>query len=875
MSAALQGWLWQAQLRAQPGRLAAAAAAIAIGVALALAIHLVNRSALDEFDAALATVNGEAQARVESRAGSFDERLWPRIAAAPEIAAASPVIEASFAIAAPGEAKAGQPGSGAAEGPRLRVIGIDPLRAARVTPTLLPSAEGADAGAGTELFADDAIFLSQRALELAGRRVGDPLTLLTAGGPVRLRIAGTVARAPADVALAVMDIGTMQWRLGWLGRLSRIDLRLAPGTSPAALAAPDALGLPADLIVTTPDASRQRMSNLSRAYRVNLTVLALVALFTGGFIVHSAMALAVARERSRLALLGVLGAGRGFLVRQVLGLGLIPGLAGALLGVLAGVAGARLLLAAVGGDLGGGYFAGSTPALSIDPSAMAGFGLAGLATAVVGSLASARRIARQPAARMLREGSADELPAARIPAALPLLLFGAGALLLAAPPLNGLPIAAYLTIALWLVAGIAILPRALAAAGRHLRGDGTARAGAIAWLAAQRVAAAPGSASAALGGIVAAVALASAMAIMVTSFRTSVDQWLGNVLPADLYGRIENAGPLDGIDAAAQARIAAITGAARVEFLHATRLILDPQRPPVALLARPIDASAPQQRLPVTGALRTPPAGATPVWVSEAVVDLYGWRPGDRVALPVPDKGAAPPVPDNGLAPPAPAEPAPFFVAGVWRDYARQHGAIVVDLDAWRRLAGEARVTDLAVWLAPDADEEAVAGEIRDALAGAATFELRSAATLRALSLTIFDRSFAATWALEAVAILVALFGVASAWSAEAIARRREFGMMRHLGVQPAAIVGQFAIEAAVLVAAAVCWGIALGAAIALVLVHWVNPQSFHWTMDIDWPAATLAGGAFGMIALAVVVAALAARQASSASPVRAVREDW
>src|SRR5690606_38237290 len=224
---------------------------------------------------------------------------------------------------------------GADDALRLRVVGIDPMRAARVTPALLPSVR--DGGAGTDLFADDAIFLSRRALELSGRQAGDRLALDTPSGPVELRIAGTLERAPAGVALAVMDIGTMQWRLGWLGRLSRIELRLAAGITPAMLSAPQALGLPADAIITTPDASRQRMSNLSRAYRVNLTVLALVALFTGGFIVHSAIALAVARERSRLALLAVLGASRGLLLRQVLGLGLLPGLAGALIGLSGGL----------------------------------------------------------------------------------------------------------------------------------------------------------------------------------------------------------------------------------------------------------------------------------------------------------------------------------------------------------------------------------------------------------------------------------------------------------------------------------------------------------------------------------------------------------
>jgi putative ABC transport system permease protein len=164
---------------------------------------------------------------------------------------------------------------------------------------------------------------------------------------------------------------------------------------------------------------------------------------------------------------------------------------------------------------------------------------------------------------------------------------------------------------------------------------------------------------------------------------------------------------------------------------------------------------------------------------------------------------------------------------------------------------------------------------LRDSLGPDRELSLRSAGTLREMSLKIFDRSFAATWALEAIAIVVALFGVASAWSAEALARKREFGMLRHLGVRPVDIVRQFAIEAGVLAGAAVAWGLVLGTAIALVLVHRVNPQSFHWTMDVDWPLVELGAGALALVALAVVVAALAARPISSLEPVRAVREDW
>ena len=153
MRVALAGWLWRAQFRAQPGRVLAATLAIAIGVALALAIHLVNRSALAEFDAALAVVNGEAQARIEAQTGSFDENLWPRIADSEGIAAASPVVEASYRVVSvirggtASDPGAGSPSSrthaadrpeldesGGGDARRLQILGIDVLRINAITP---------------------------------------------------------------------------------------------------------------------------------------------------------------------------------------------------------------------------------------------------------------------------------------------------------------------------------------------------------------------------------------------------------------------------------------------------------------------------------------------------------------------------------------------------------------------------------------------------------------------------------------------------------------------------------------------------------------------------------------------------------------------
>ena len=848
---ALLAWLWRVQVRTQPGRALTAVVAIAVGVALALAIHLVNRSALEEFATAMSTVNGDAQAQLRARAGSFDEQLYPRLAADASGASVSPVIDAVFALAdRPGET--------------LQVIGLDAFRAAGVTPALLPSAAaGEQPGAASPLFADDTVFLSNAALAALKLTEGGTLRLRAGTRTVALRIAGTLPRVAAGQPLAVMDLGAMQWRLGWLGRLSRLDLRFPEGSDVARIRARWQAMLPADVVWSTPDASRQRMSNLSRAYRVNLGMLAMVALLTGGYIVHATLALGVARQQRELALLGVLGARPRWLLAHVLGPALLLGTAGAALGTLAGIALAGALLAWVGGDLGGGYFAGSRPALALDASGLLAFATAGLGTALLGALAPALAVSRTPGARALRAGSVEETLRGRRGAAAwawPLGCFLFGAAALALPPLDGLPWPAYATIAAWLAGGIALVPRVVSASARGLALLASLRAaGPIAWLAAQRLRGAPASASAAMSGIVASVALAGAMAIMVSSFRDSVDRWLGAVLPADAYARIASGAATGAIDPALRERLAHAPGVARAEFSRSLALTLDPSRPPLVVVARPIDPRHPQRRLAITGEVRAAPPGALPVYASEAAADLYGWAPGSLVTLPLP--GAAP--------------TQRFFVAAIWRDYARQHGAVALDAGDYRALTGDATTSDVALWFDASSTPAAAIAALRDALSDIAGLELRTTGELRALSLRIFDRSFAVTYALEAIAIVVALFGAASAWTAEGLARVREFGVLRHLGLRRREVARLFATEAALQTGIAAAWGTVLGAIIAMVLVHRVNPQSFHWTMDLSWPIGLLVAAGLALLALGVGAALLAARSAMSAAPVRALREDW
>jgi putative ABC transport system permease protein len=251
-----------------------------------------------------------------------------------------------------------------------------------------------------------------------------------------------------------------------------------------------------------------------------------------------------------------------------------------------------------------------------------------------------------------------------------------------------------------------------------------------------------------------------------------------------------------------------------------------------------------------------------PVYVSEAMVDLYGARRGEALAALEPALGRG-----------------PFVVAGVWRDYVRQTGAVAIDQADYLRLTGDRRVNDVQLWLAPGASADGVQQAVRAAVAretgSEELVELASAAQVRNVSLRIFDRSFAVTYWLQAVAIAIGLFGVAASFSAQVLARRKEFGLLAHLGLTRRQILAVVAGEGAAWTFMGALAGLGLGLAVAVVLVHVVNPQSFHWTMDLLVPWGRLLVLCVAVVIAGTATAWLAGRAAAGRDAVLAVKEDW
>jgi putative ABC transport system permease protein len=844
MFALLGSFSWQ-ELRHHPWRSAAAVLAVMLGVALAFSVQLINASALSEFTSAVSSAGGQPDVELRAIQGSLDETLFAEVARNEQVAIAAPVLEIATTVL-----------GNAGERKPIRVLGIDALSAVAMAPALMPvPLQGEDRLA---IFQPGVVFLNSAASVLAS---GQTSVQLQDGLQLReVRIAGTVAAGGG--AIAVMDIGAAQDLFSRQGQLTRIDVRLRPGVDRAAFAR--GLRLPAGVVIAEPGDTAQRIGNLSRAYRVNLTVLALVALFTGAFLVYSVLSLSVARRSQQFALLGVLGLTAGQRLRLVLAESILLGTLGSVAGIALGTALAGFGLRVLGGDLGGGYFPGVAPQLQWSSTDALVYGLLGIIAAAAGGWLPARAAQHLPLAQALKglgisgKGGMGQR--------LSLAMIVAGALLALMPPVAGIPLGAYLSVGLLLVGGITALPAGVALLYDRIAPAFSRRL--LPLLAIERARRVRQSAAVAVSGVVASLSLAVALTVMVASFRDSVARWLDVVLPADLYlrtGVAASAADTTWFSPEFVQAASKVSGVRRVTAQRSRSLLLDPARPPVALLARQFDDAS--RSLPLVGSTAAAPQGAIAIYVSEAMVDLYGAQPGsefERLAPAFPSANAA---------------PERFFVAGVWRDYVRQSGSIVMNRVDYERLTGDHRANDLQLWLEPGADAAKVQQAIReiaDRESGAAgLIEFASAQELRATSLRIFDRSFAVTYWLQAVAIGIGLFGIAASFSAQVLARRKEFGLLAHLGLTRRQILTVVAAEGAAWTVIGSAAGLGLGLVVSVILVNVVNPQSFHWTMDLLIPWTRLLLLCVAVVVAGTITAWLSGRAAAGRDAVLAVKEDW
>ena len=856
-------------LRRHPLLTALSVLGVALGVAVSVAVDLANASALRAFELSGEAVTGTATHQVVGGPGGVPGGLVARLVAEAGVEQVAPVVE--------GAARPDRD-----PGRVVSVLGVDPFAEAAFRPFVGGPGSGLDAGAF--LTVPGAVLVTEGTAADLGVAVGDTLGLRVDGRPETARVVGLLQpdddrSASALRDLLVADVATAQEWFGMTdgasrvgaegtprpsppapppaaGSLSRIDLILPVGDS-AAVGRVEAL-LPEGLEVRPASTQAEALATMTAAFRLNLTALSLLALVVGVFLIYNTVTFAVVQRRRELGTYRALGVTRAEVFRNVLLEALAVGAVGTALGLALGVLLGSGLVRLVTQTIGDLYFVVRVRELALSPASLLKGVALGLGATAVGALRPGWEAASTAPASALRRSTQEDALADR---ASRLALWGAAVLALGVGSL-WVPAGvggAYVGM-LGILAGLALavpwLTRAWAAASRPVLGTVL---GPVGRMAARGVQASLSRTAVAVAALAVAVAATVGVATMVSSFRTTVADWLGSVLQADVYvqppATVFRRGGAVLDDSLARA-LAGLEGVDRADAIRVRTL--DAGDGPFDLVVADVDPTRASIYRYKEGSARAfaegAPGGA--VAVSEPFAFRFGVGAGDTLTLPT-DRG-----------------PRRAPVAGVYYDYGNDLGVVRMDERPFLESYADPGYTGTALTAAPGTDPAALVRRAR-AVAEAAGQDVtvRSNRELREASLEIFDQTFVVTSVLRLLAVAVAFVGVLSALMALQLERRRELAMLRAQGMTPAEVRRMVFAETGLMGLWAGLLAVPLGLALAAVLVFVVNVRSFGWTLAFavsPWVLVQAVGLALGAALLAGVYPALAM---SRTNPALAMRE--
>lgn len=842
-----------------PLQVALAVLGVGLGVAVVVAIELANGSALEAFELSSEAVIGKATHQIVGGPAGVAEEVFVELRRGGAPRPSAPVVEGYVSV----------------DGRSLRLLGVDALSERAFRAELADDLGGLGGLGGVDLAVlltrPGSVLMSPETAARLGVEEGGELEVVVAGRAQRVRSIGWLGageRRRALDDLLVADIATAQELLGLEGRLTRIDL-IVPEDGEAEALERLASALPAGVAVEPASRRAGAARDMTRAFRLNLRALSLLALLCGAFLIYNTITFAVVQRRRLFGVLRALGATRWQIFGLVLGEALVIGVVGAVLGIAGGTLLGRGLIDQVTRTINDLYFVVSVRSLELSPATL----WRGLALGVGGSLIAALAPAVEATSAAARSALERAELEGRARRAVPRAA-GAGLLLLAAAagllglgggaaggslPAGGLGwsfaglFAMLVGFALLTPAGTVALTALLTPVAGRLFGQ-------LGRLAARGVVAALSRTAVAVGALVIAVSVAVAVDLMIRSFRQSVEQWLDYSLPADLYLSAAG-GPTGGsfgmqptFEPEVARRLATIPGVVRVNRLrHGT---VETGRGRARLVALDLDHRSHDAFVFLDGrADEVWPAfeSGRAVIVSEPYAHRTGLGAGDAVELS------------------SPAGRRELPVAGVYRDYSSELGTVMIARERYLELWQDPALSAISLHLDPTADGAAVADAVRTA-AGGERLVVRSTRELRRDSLSVFDRTFLVTATLRLLAVAVAFVGVLSALAALELERARELGVLRALGLTPGQVWRVVGSQTALMGVIAGVMALPVGVAAAAVMVYVINRRSFGWSVDLLLAPEPLLGGVLVALAAALAAGVYPAARMARTSPAEALR---
>ncbi len=813
-------------LRRDMLRTALTVIAVALGIAVVIAIDLAGNAAAGSFESSMVTVVGKTDLEIHAN-GGIDEQWIGRLSALPVNARFAPGLDTTVKIDSAGY---------------VNLFGIDAIAESKVRSSASKSNCGDDAPA----------YVTER---LAHRL---PKRFLINGR--WFCIARTVPSLRSDFIAA--DIADVQQTLGRFGKLDRIDVFLDKGVDLDSLEHTLRSTLPSGYRITRPGARSQENQKMLGAFRWNLRILSYIALVVGAFLIYNTISISVVRRRSEIGILRALGVSRRSIFFLFILEAAMLGVAGSALGLLLGRALAGSMVALIAQTVRSLYTSSSPAPVHLTILSIALAFVAGLAASLISAWGPAREAMQVVPAEAMGRGSRETRSRLRLGrnSAIALVLALLAWIASLPGPIEGRPVFGYLATLLSVAAAALLAPLVVLAVNRAFRTPLQKWLGAEGLLASRGLQASIGRTSVVVAALATAIAMMASVGIMVGSFRETVLVWLDSQLRADLYIRAIGpavAGESPPLSPEIPKILQSIPGVADVDVFSAIEFTYQGQR--ATLGAGNLDVQRRYSRLNFQSGdhdaiLRSLP-NADRAIVSEPFAEKHNVHVGDRLSLPIGSSVAT------------------VTVMAIYFEYSSEQGYVILDRTTLLRYLPNQPPTNIAVYTKPGADVAKIRREI-ETRTTAFPVSVAPNADLRREAVIIFDRTFAITWALEGVAIIVAMLGAANALLALVLDRRRELGMLRYLGAASSQIRRMILVEAGLLGLFALLLGAALGLVLSLLLIYVINKQSFGWTIQFHFPALALGGAMLLIWAVTILSGLYPAHVAARLKPIEVIHEE-
>ncbi|HBG06485.1 MAG: ABC transporter permease [Geobacteraceae bacterium GWC2_58_44] len=844
--------LWRAGFRnvlRHPWLTVLAVVGVSLGVAVVSAVDIANEAAQRAFRIAAETVAGRATHQVVGGPAGLPDQLYTTIRVEKRFRDCAPVVTGHLQLK-------GRPGT------TFQVIGIDPFAE---PPIRTFSSQFADAGVIAELVGrpNSALMLRQSAQELGLKR-GQSFAVEVAGVGHELFLAGLLE--PPDeisrIALAsllVTDIGTAQELLALTGRLSRIDLIIPDGAAGAKLLGEIGSALPPGAAVIPAGSRAGALDRMTRAFRLNLTALSLLALVVGMFLIYNTMTFSVIRRRRLIGMLRALGVSRREVFAMILSEAFLIGLAGTVIGLLCGAvlgAGLTRLVTRTINDL---YFVMEVHRVPLLPATLVKAALLGIVATLAAACPAALEATGAPPRAVLSRSQIEARRRKGVPIIAGcgslLMLVGGGLLLFEEGGIFG----GFAGLFAIIIGYTLVVPGAVVLCAGALRPAMAAVFGVVGKMAARGVVLSLSRTGVATAALVVAVAAGIGVGIMVGGFRLTVQSWLESWLQADVYVRsADNGGgryrpPLD---PALVERLSRLPGAENfsrsrrvgIEGPEGSTELFSIDLPRSAFLHYPFKEGSPQV------AWESFSRGDS-VLLSEPYSYRHHLRPGDRVTLRT-----------------ARGERA-FAVSGVIFDYGSDTGIIIMSRSAYLKHFNDQSVDGISFYAREGVTAGELAAQIRSR-GGESRITVISNSELRQATVEVFDRTFAITGVLRILTLGVAFVGILSALMAMQVERARELAVLRALGLTPRQVWGVICGETALIGLIAGFLSLPLGILEALILIYVVNLRSFGWTMQLSIEPAYLVQAVVLSLSAALLAGIYPSVMIARSSPALALKEE-